>query len=496
MKYILNVPFSRKDSAKDLGARWDPVIKKWFYEGEELPSGLEIWYPDTEGMRHRIQSFSSFAKKEKEAADPDTDPYASYLTVSMLNQRIAGEYSGNPLFRQILVKGEVTNYSGHKRNYYFSIKDAYAELSCVLWEATASSMLKFELQNGQSVAIRGTLEYYEQRGVSQLVVREIENIGEGLQKLALMKLRAKLEAEGMFDPAHKKPLPKHARSIGIVTSDKGQAFRDICKIAKKRCPSIQLVLYPVNVQGDLAAKTTVAGIRALDAYGVDVIIVGRGGGSDEDLMAYNDERIVRAIYAAKTPIISAVGHAGNHSFTDDAADFFAATPSEAAETAAADTAAVIMQVESLSRELQANMSRILLDRQHRVSRLSDALGSALQQNIDARRQQLMLSLGSLHANHPAERLKQRREKLNLVLERLTGSMNQAFDLRKRHFEVALAGLHGLSPTSKLVNGFGYISIAGKPLIRVSDAQPGEELSVRMHDGEITSLITGIHTEDT
>ena len=488
MKFILNVPYVQKEQAKAQGAHWDYAARTWYFEGETLPAGLSVWYdePQSGGMSKRILPSSP-------ASDPN-DPYAAYLTVSALNQQIAGEYSKNSVFQRILVKGEVTNLSVRK-NYYFSIKDEFAELPCILWDSTARSALKFSLQNGQQVAILGTLQYYEQRGTSGLIVRAVENIGEGLAKLQKLKLRAKLQEEGLFDPAHKKPIPRHAKSIGIVTSAQGQAFRDICKIAKKRCPSIQLVLYPVNVQGEHAVKTTVRGIETLDHYGVDLIIVGRGGGSDEELSVYDDEKIVRAIYAAVTPVISAVGHAGNHSFADDAADLFAATPSEAAEAATAETAAVIAQAEAFSRELQGHMRRILTERKSRTLHASETLQMHLRRAFTERRHRIEMEESVLRRRNPIALLQRKKELLSALSERMIRLMDQAFSRRKQHYELALASLHALSPSARLVNGFGYVTKSGRPLVRVTDTAVGDELQIRMHDGEIRAEVTGIRPEE-
>ena len=493
MKYVLEVPFQKKELAKGFGARWDPFIRKWYYEGERLPAELSPFYSDAPAKAGRIpvpERRGAFRTPAPGTANAE-DPYAAYLSVTALNQAIAGEFSRSSLFQRILVRGEVTNYSGHKKNYYFSIKDEYSELPVFLWESTARSALKFELQNGQQVALSGHLEFYEQRGAAQFIVTAIENIGEGLAKLQKLKLRARLEQEGLFDPAHKKPIPRHAKTIGIVTSLHGQAFRDISKIAKKRCPSIQLVLYPVNVQGELAVKTTVQGIEALDRYGVDIIIVGRGGGSDEDLSAYDDEKIVRAVYAAKTPVISAVGHAGNHSFADDAADLFAATPSEAAEAATSETASVIAQVESLSRELQGNLRRILGERRNRMLRESQALSSGMRSAFTKRRHQIELAESLLRSHSPLAELRRRKELLARAAADLNQAMNQALSVRKNRYELLVSALHALSPSARLVNGFGYITLRGQPLRRASDAEAGDELQIRVHDGEIRAEVRDI-----
>ena len=345
--YKLSVSFNEKDLVKAHGARWDALNKTWYYMGESLPKELERWY------KAPVSNENAQPETTKSIENLDLpEKYKDYRSVTEVNRLISDKYAHVPEFYDILVKGEVTNYNGKKgAHYYFDIKDDNSLLPCRLWDSVAAEVLKFELEKGQFVAIAGRLEFFERSGQTQLIVREIENIGEGQSNLALIKLKAKLQAEGLFDVIHKKPIPKHPENVGIITSKNGQAIKDICKVAKKRNPYVQLILFHVNVQGINAVNTIVQGIKALDGMGLDSIIVGRGGGSDEELNVYNDEKIVRSVFEAKTPIVSAVGHEGHWTLIDYVSDKRVATPSEAAEETIPDVMTDLKRIELLRKAL-------------------------------------------------------------------------------------------------------------------------------------------------
>ena len=468
MHYRLNVPYQEKDEAKAYGARWNAMGRYWYFDGE-LPEGLKRWYPEA------VPSKEPAVSEDKGRLPELFSDFDAYKTVTQVNDMIQNRFRTTAEFQFIMVKGEVTDFDGHKgRNYYFSIKDKESLLPCFLWEDTARSALGFELKAGQQVAITGSLELYRARAKSQLVVRSIINIGEGEASLEYLKLKARLEAEGLFDEEHKKPIPRHPRVIGIVTSKDGQAIKDIQKVAAKRNPYVQLLLYHVNVQGVNAVRTIVEGIRALDALRPDTIIVGRGGGSDEELIVYNDERIARAVYAARTPIVSAVGHEGHRPLIDLVADKRAATPTEAAEETVPDVMSDLRQIAQLKENLETLM-RGQLERRH------------LQ--LDARRSRL-------ETFNPLRLLKERRERLEALKGDLDRSMGRAVDLRKHRLEVLLANLHGLSPTAKLVRGFGYITVNEKPVASVREVDEGDRIDIRIHDGRIGAVVTErtIHQE--
>ena len=483
--YKLSVSFSEKDLVKAYGARWDALNKTWYYLGDTLPKELERWYKAP-------QNSESTDTMPKNSFDNEDLPekYKDYRSVTEVNRLISDKYSHITEFYDILVKGEVTNFNGKKgAHYYFDIKDDNSLLPCRLWDSVANEALKFELEKGQYVAIAGRLEFFERSGQTQLIVREIANIGEGQSNLALIKLKAKLQSEGLFDVIHKKPIPKHPENVGIITSKNGQAIKDICKVAKKRNPYVQLVLFHVNVQGVNAVNTIIQGIKVLDGMGLDSIIVGRGGGSDEELNVYNDEKIVRAVFEAATPIVSAVGHEGHWTLIDYVSDKRVATPSEAAEETIPDVMADIKRIELLRKALQDNMSGLLNNKK------------------------LLLEnrLAVLMKNSPQNRLKEKSDRLELLTEGLNGSIkliyqrykglpdeylekirlkvNNAFDKRNHRLEVLLTELNGLSPTAKLVGGFGYVTKDGKPVKSKDDVTKGDSINIKMHDGDISADVT-------
>ncbi len=431
----------------------------------------------------------------KEAGEQEDDPYKDYLTVTELNERIRGEFQKSTLFQWVLVKGEVTNCSERRGSYYFSIKDENAVLPCCLFRSYAESALKFELKNGCQTALAGSFEYSLEYGTSRLIVYDIRDLGEGAYQLQLLRLREKLRKEHLFDPQFKKPIPKHAKTIGVVTSKNGQAFHDICTEARKRCPSIRIVLYPVSVQGKAAVRTTIAGLRYLDSYGVDVIIVGRGGGSDEDLKAYNDESLARAIFAARTPVITAIGHTGNHSIADDTADLFTITPTDAAVAAVPNIRETLNAVAALEREMKASVRRRVLQSRHRLSEAGlqrTALARAL---LEGRKAQIQRLLVALQGHDPRVILQKNREMLRQKNDELQRQIAAQITERKHRFSLLLSDLHGLSPTAKLQGGYGYVEKDGLPLLSVRQVQKNDPLRITIHDGEILTKVTEIIITD-
>ncbi len=500
-RYNLRVSYKEKDRAKEFGARWDAKKKTWYYEGDVLPQELEFWYPG--GMMqedHTVQhgaeaAFLSGMQYKEKGMKPNSPAIleknnmslmdsgivskipdlSQYKTVSEVNEMISEKYVETPEFQRIMVKGEITNYNGHSgMHYYFSIKEETGQgnqkrtvlLPCCIWESVAFSVLKFELRQGQQVAIIGELQFYEALGKTSLIVRQIHNIGEGTANLAFLKLKEKLRAEGLFDEEYKKEIPKHPEKVGIVTSKDGQAIRDICKVAQKRNPYVQLILYHVKVQGKDAADSIIKGIKKLDGLGLDAIIVGRGGGSDEELMVYNEESIARTVFAARTPIVSAVGHQGHFTLIDYVADKRVATPSEAAEETIPD----------IMRDIK------------RVDELGESIRNHMRHAFDRRKLLLEAKKKSLESYQPEQLIKNRKERLERLSEQMKRNIRQTFDQRNHRLEVALTRLNGLSPTAKLVKGFGYISFEQKPVVSVEMLRPEDEVEIKIHDGDIRAKV--------
>lgn len=468
MRYRLQVPYHENAIVKALGARFDWEGRYWYCE--ELTEELKLWYEGEEEGEEIPSSSPPLEIRQPEG----NDPWAAYRSVTDVADMIRRSFQATPAFLRILVKGEVSNFSGAARpHYYFSIKDEKSLLSCRLWGETARSALKFRLENGQQVALAGRLEFYEARGEASLIVSEIHDMGAGAEALALLELKEKLQAEGIFDPAHKKPIPAFPQKVGILTSKDGQAIRDTRAVSHRRNPFLQLLLYHVNVQGKNAAASLRAGLEYLDDYGADVIIMGRGGGSAEDLSAFNDEALVRAVYAAKTPLISAVGHEGHWTLVDYVADERAATPSEAAEKAVPDVMREIKRLESLQVSLKEKIDHQLTLRKMR---------------LEAGRQRLL-------ANDPARRLKERQERLRQLEEALGRQVKEAFESRKRRWELLTVALAGLSPAAKLVGGFGYITKDEKPLRTVAEVKEKDRIRVRIHDGILDADVVAVRKEE-
>ena len=516
--YRLNVPFRDKDAAKALGARWYAEDKYWFYKGDELPEGLRRWYgegqnlvkiddgssrlvdPETGEIIENELPFADDADHEQRALNPITfsnnSGYEEYKSVSEINTMVHQIYNSTNEFRIVHVKGEVTNFDGKKgRNYYFAIKDEESLLQCFMWESTAQTALRFKLEKGQQVAIIGSLEFYREQGKTQLVVSHIENIGDGQANLMYLRLKAKLQAEGIFDDAHKKSIPKHPTTVGIITSKDGQAIKDICKVAQKRNPYVQLVLYHVNVQGVNAVATITKGIKVLDEMGLDTIIVGRGGGSDEELLVYNDERIVRLVYEADTPIVSAVGHEGHWTLIDHVADKRCATPSEAAEETIPNIMVDIERLQLISKAIKDNMQSRLEER----LLVLKALQAKLEQNGPVHKYKeksdKLNSLISMMRLNMQSAYESKAEKPNILLESIRQNMMMAYDLRCHRLEVLLTKLNGLSPTAKLINGFGYITKDDKAVTDIEMVSPGDSVSVRIHNGRFTAEVKKVGSDN-
>jgi len=489
----LNVPFKEKDLAKQYGAKWNPGEKYWYYPGDALPDGLQRW---SGGPAKQPLPAAKDAANDVESS-PQSQPVPlnsldwlkDYRSVSDVNQMILRCYGDIREFRTIMVWGEVTNYRNpNGGNYYFDIKDSEAMLPCVMWGSVAAASPDFQLKAGMKVAIIGYLDYYPVTGKTSLKVRQIRDAGQGAAALALLKLHARLEAEGLFDEKYKKLIPKYPSVIGIVTSKDGQAIRDICKVAKMRNPYVQLLLYHVKVQGQYAVETIVEGIRTLDEMGMDTIIVGRGGGSDEELMCYNDERVVRAIFMAKTPVISAVGHEGNWSLADYVADLRVPTPTAASQAAIPDVMTDLKHI----RELKAMISSQLQSHLQRRWLMLDAGRNKLegfrpQLQIEQRKEKLAHLAASMRTGFTAA-LDQRKRSLELLSRELRQKTEMAYELRRHRCEILITRLHGLSPTAKLVKGFGYISLNEKPVTSVQEVKEGDPILIRIHDGQIRSQV--------
>lgn len=393
---------------------------------------------------------------------------ASIYSVSQVNSYIKNMFAQDFALSRISVRGEVSNCKYHTSGHiYFTLKDRTGTLSAVMF-ASQRKGLSFQLGEGQQVVVTGTVDVYERDGKYQLYARKIEQDGQGDLFARFEKLRNELEEMGMFSPEYKQPIPRFATKIGVVTASTGAAVRDIMNITARRNPYVQLVLYPALVQGDGAASSIAAGIRTLDAMGMDVLIVGRGGGSIEDLWAFNEEMVARAIFECQTPVISAVGHETDVTIADYVADLRAPTPSAAAELAVFDY-----------RQFDAQLCSY-----------QEVLTRSLGRQVERRRYQLEQYLLRLRLHDPARQINEKRQRLADMEEQL-GRLMERRILEARHRLALISGrFHGLSPLEKISRGFGFLTDSdGQRIESASAVTPGDMILVRVSDGKIQAQVT-------
>jgi exodeoxyribonuclease VII large subunit len=388
-------------------------------------------------------------------------------SVTEINQYIKNLFMRDRILSSIYIKGEVSNCKYHTSGHiYFTLKDAQGQLACVMFAGQRKG-LTFKLEEGQSVVAYGSVNVYERDGKYQLYASDIVLDGQGILYERFERLKRQLEEEGLFDQAHKKPIPTYPSKVGIVTASTGAAIQDIVNIARRRNPYVQLILYPAQVQGQGSAESVAKGIAVLDKRGLDTIIVGRGGGSIEDLWAFNEEIVARAIYECKTPIISAVGHETDVTIADFVSDLRAPTPSAAAELAVNDYLAFQGMIRDykrkLTRELQQNLS------QYR-----------------SRASQLKLRL--FYAS-PAYQIKQKRQFLMDTEQKLQQRINQRLKEKRHRLELYIAKLEGLSPLSKLSKGYALVvGEDNKPIQSIKKVRKNEQLTISLLDGDITTRV--------
>ena len=388
-------------------------------------------------------------------------------SIRQVNLYISNMFRQDFMLNRIYVKGEVSNCKYHTSGHiYFSLKDDSGSLACVMFAGNRSG-LKFQMQNGQSVIVLGSISVYERDGKYQLYAREIIQDGMGLLYEKFQALKQELEEMGMFAPEYKQPIPAFSRRVGIVTAPTGAAIRDIMNISYRRNPYVQLILYPALVQGEEAADSIVRGIELLDQSHVDVIIVGRGGGSMEDLWAFNEEKVARAIFHCETPVISAVGHETDFTIADYVADLRAPTPSAAAELAVADMAAIQGQLQDMQQRLQNRMSERLSDRKKELEHLQEKLKYV----------------------SPQHQIQEKYQRLTDIEEELQMLMQQTMKERRHQLMIYVERMKGLSPLEKLSQGYSYTADArGKKITATEQVQPGDLLQIYVSDGQILAEV--------
>lgn len=393
------------------------------------------------------------------------------LSITQINEYIRNKMDGDGFLNNVAVLGEISNYkvypSGH---HYFTLKDEGAALKCVMFKGSAIR-LRFRPENGMKVIAMGKISVYPRDGAYQLYCAAMAMDGIGDLHAAFEQLKAKLGAEGLFDPQHKKVLPQYPGTIGIITSSAGAAIHDMLRILRKRYPLTRVRLLPVRVQGVEAPGEIAAAIRYANQHKLaDLLIVGRGGGSIEDLWAFNDERVAYAIYESKIPIISAVGHEPDVTISDFVADLRAATPSNAAELAVLDQEALRQTLDSMLESMSYSLTRQLKNARRHLNTLSAS--SALQS--------------------PDAYLRQRRESLNGTINRLVAAQNRSISLKKQRFVALTSKLDAMSPLKVLTRGYAMTQMEDGSLLKsIRSVAVGDSVMVSLQDGCLTAKVSDI-----
>lgn len=373
------------------------------------------------------------------------------------------------MLQGLFVKGEVSNCKYHPSGHiYFTLKDPKGVVNCVMFAGNRAG-LSFRLAEGQQVIVGGTVDVYERDGRYQLYAKQIALDGSGLLYEKFEQLKRELEESGMFAAEYKQPIPRYIRTLGVVTADTGAAVRDIMQIAHRRNPYVQIILYPAIVQGEAAVPSVVRGIRTLEKLGVDVMIVGRGGGSMEDLWAFNEREVAQAVFDCSVPIISAVGHETDTTIIDYVADLRAPTPSAAAELAVTDVREILSQLET---------DRMMLNR-------------LMQRKLQDGRTEIRQRELQLRALSPMGRIRERRMRLLNMEEQLQNRMEKLLGARRHALAIYIEKFKSLSPLEKLNSGYSYITDGDGSNIRsVKQVREGQELEITVSDGSFRAAVLG------
>lgn len=382
-------------------------------------------------------------------------------TVAQVNSYIKNMFAEDYMLQSVSVKGEVSNCKYHtSRHIYFTLKDRSGTIACVMF-AGCRSGLAFRLEEGMEVVVTGSIEVYERDGKYQLYAKKIIRQGVGDLYVRFEELKRRLKDEGLFAPEYKRKIPPYIRTLGVVTAETGAAVRDIIHVARRRNPWVQIIVYPAIVQGEAAPASIIDGILALERAGVDVMIVGRGGGSIEELWAFNEEAVARTVFNCTVPVISAVGHETDFTITDYVADLRAPTPSAAAELAVCDIGELMARVQGVRELFRRDMERKL------------------------REAALKLANRKTRLNYlsPLSQIREKRNTAVKLEDALSAAMERKLTEKKQALFIYIERMKGLSPLDKLKQGYSYVSAAGgKTLLSVEQVRAGEQLKIYVADG--------------
>lgn len=392
-------------------------------------------------------------------------------TVGQVNSYIKNMFAQDFLLQELSVKGEVSNCKYHSSGHiYFTLKDEKGTISCVMFAGNRSG-LAFRMCEGMQVVVKGTIDVYERDGRYQMYAKTIRQDGAGELYEKFERLKQDLLERGMFAPEYKKPIPKFVRTVGVVTAPTGAAVRDIINISQRRNPYVQIILYPAIVQGDAAVASIVKGIQELERKAVDVMIVGRGGGSIEDLWAFNEEAVAQAVFDCSVPVISAVGHETDTTIIDYVADLRAPTPSAAAELAVCDISLLLSQLEGYRR----------------------AFSRQIQGALNLKKAQMKALEARIKMSSPMGRIREKRTYAMNLEERLGNSMKNKIVDKRHRLAVYIERLKGLSPLDKLNQGYSYISDEkGKKVTDIEKVSVGDGLQIYVKNGRMEAEVTALY----
>ena len=398
----------------------------------------------------------------------------SVYTVAQLNTYIKNMFTQDFLLNSLYVKGEISNCKYHSSGHiYFTLKDRKGTIACVMFAGNRNG-LNFQLREGQQVIVGGSVDVYERDGKYQLYAREIKLDGEGALYEKFEKLKKELAEMGMFAAEYKRSIPKYVKTLGVVTAPTGAAVRDIINVAKRRNPYIQIILYPAIVQGDAAVASIVNGIRALEQLGVDAMIVGRGGGSIEDLWAFNEAEVAKAIFECSIPIVSAVGHETDTTIADYVSDLRAPTPSAAAELVVTD----------------------IVELEEKLARFQYAFLKQMRGQVERYKYRYGFLETKLNYLSPMNRVKEKRMRILDMENRFEQGIAAKLSANKNRLNLDAEILKRLSPINKLSSGFSYVqSVDGKCMKKAEDFQKDEKIFIHVSDGLVTAKVTDIKQLD-
>jgi len=415
-----------------------------------------------------------------------------YITVTTLNKYLKNKFDTDPHIQSLCLKGEISNFKGHTRGHlYFTLKDEGSRINAVMFNAQASK-LSFIPKDGMKVLVVGRVSVYEPNGGYQIYINEMQEDGVGNLYLKFEELKKKLASEGLFEQTHKKPIPKFPTKIGIITAPTGAAIRDILSTIKRRYPSVETILFPALVQGELAANDIVKQIKIADTYNLDVLIVGRGGGSIEDLWSFNEEIVARAIFEAKTPIISAVGHEIDYTISDFVADLRAPTPTGAAEMAVPN----------------------LIDVKNFLNQLNIRLNKDIENILDKNKKIIKTYTESYVLSNPLATFEIKEQKLNNLINEINNKMKYIIDIRNKKitniknnyiinnpdaiissynnaYELLLNKLNLLNPLNILSKGYSVVSKDNKTIKSYKELKEKDKININLYKGNIEAIVERI-----